>query len=175
MVFLAVFQKSKERKIREGSIEPLKWFYRTPKGSIEPLFGTQKVLSHPCERDFRTTDRVLSNLSHRTPPFEVTLLKFSQFSNFQAFPWSLDGRKRAFFKTDTRVSKRAFFSNTSMSKWFLDLFEAMVDSVSVRFQNASVSKKYVFKQLSSVECGDRLRVGVRAKNASVSGFACRPF
>ena len=28
-----------------------------------------------------------------------------------------------------------------MSKWFLDLFEAMVDSVSVRFKNASVSKK----------------------------------
>ena len=26
-----------------------------------------------------------------------------------------------------------------------------------------------------MECGNRLRVGVRAKNASVSGFACRPF
>ena len=25
-----------------------------------------------------------------------------------------------------------------------------------------------------MECGNRLRVGVRAKNASVSGFACRP-
>ena len=27
----------------------------------------------------------------------------------------------------------------------------------------------------TAECGSRLRVGVRAKNASVSGFACRPF
>ena len=29
--------------------------------------------------------------------------------------------------------------------------------------------------LYTVECENPLRVGVRAKNASVSGFACRPF
>ena len=50
----------------------------------------------------------------------------------------------------------------------------MVDSVSVRLKNASVSKKNAFKHSYTVECGNRLRVGVRAKNASVSGFACRP-
>ena len=27
----------------------------------------------------------------------------------------------------------------------------------------------------ATECGNCLRVGVRAKNASLSGFACRPF
>ena len=48
--------------------------------------------------------------------------------------------KTRVLKTDTRVSKRAF-KNTSVSKWFLDLFYAMVDSVSVRCKNASVSKK----------------------------------
>ena len=71
----------------KGSIEPsrrfyrtLKRFYRTPKGSIEPFFGPQKVppnpfldpkkvLWNPCERDFRTTDRVLLNLWHVTLPF----------------------------------------------------------------------------------------------------------
>ena len=56
----------------------------------------------------------------------------------------------------------------------LDLFEAMVDSVSVRLKNASVSKN-AFKHSYTVECGNRLRVEVRAKSASVSGFACRPF
>ena len=46
------------------------WHRRPPqKGSIEPQNGPKKVLQNPCERDFRTTDRVLSNLSHRTPPF----------------------------------------------------------------------------------------------------------
>ena len=50
----------------------------------------------------------------------------------------------------------------------------MVDSVSVRFKKASVSKN-AFKQSYTVECGNRLCVGVRAKNASVSGFAGRPF
>ena len=49
----------------------------------------------------------------------------------------------------------------------------MVDSVSVRFKNARVEKN-AFKHSYTVECGSRLRVGVRAKNASVSGFACRP-
>ena len=50
----------------------------------------------------------------------------------------------------------------------------MVDSVSVRFKNASMLKD-AFKHSYAVECGNRLRVGVRAKNASVSGFACRSF
>ena len=49
----------------------------------------------------------------------------------------------------------------------------MVDSVSVRFKNASVSKKY-FKHSYAVECGNRLRVGVRAKNSSVSGLRVGP-
>ena len=54
----------------------------------------------------------------------------------------------------------------------------MVDSLSVRLKNASVTKnafKDSFKHSSTVECGNRLRVGVCAKNASVSGFACQPF
>ena len=36
-------------------------------------------------------------------------------------------------------------------------------------------RKIAFKHSYAVESGNRLRVGVRAKNASVSGFACRPF
>ena len=51
----------------------------------------------------------------------------------------------------------------------------MVDSVSVRLKNASVSKKMPLNISYAVECGNRLRVEVRAKNAGVSGFACRPF
>ena len=49
--------------------------------------------------------------------------------------------------------------------------------MSVRFKNTRVEKmlKLNFKHSCTVECGNRLRVGVRAKNASVSGFACRPF
>ena len=41
-------------------------------------------------------------------------------------------------------------------------------------KNARVENN-AFKHSYTVECGNRLRVGVRAKNASVSGFACRPF
>ena len=36
-------------------------------------------------------------------------------------------------------------------------------------------RKNAFKHSYTVECGNRLRVGVRAKNASVLEFACRPF
>ena len=50
----------------EGSIEPLKRFYRTLIGSIEPPFGPQKGCIEPF---FRTTARRLSNLSHGPPPF----------------------------------------------------------------------------------------------------------
>ena len=39
----------------------------------------------------------------------------------------------------------------------------MVDSVSVRLKNARV-KKNAFKHSYTMECGNRLRVGVRAKN-----------
>ena len=46
--------------------------------------------------------------------------------------------------------------------------------MSVRFQNAGVDKN-ALKFSYTVECGIRLRVGVHAKNASVLGFACRPF
>ena len=49
----------------------------------------------------------------------------------------------------------------------------MVERVSVRFKNARVEKMTF--NIRTVECGNRLRVGVRAKNASVSGFVCRPF
>ena len=38
-----------------------------------------------------------------------------------------------------------------------------------------VCRKDAFKHSYTVECGNCLRVGVRVKNASVSGFACRPF
>ena len=51
----------------------------------------------------------------------------------------------------------------------------MVDSVSVRFKKARVEKMLLDIRVYSGKCGNRLRVGVRAKNASVSGFACRPF
>ena len=44
----------------------------------------------------------------------------------------------------------------------------MVDSLSVRFTNASVSKN-AFKHSCAVECGNRFRVGAHAKNA----VACR--
>ena len=51
----------------------------------------------------------------------------------------------------------------------------MVDSVSVRFKNAHV-EKVPLNICVQCQCGSRLRVGVRAKNASVSGlFVCRPF
>ena len=47
-------------------------------------------------------------------------------------------------KTDTLACRNARFKNTSrvtsVSKWSLDLFQAMVGSVSVRFKNAGVEK-----------------------------------
>ena len=49
----------------------------------------------------------------------------------------------------------------------------MVESVSVRLKTLACRKK-AFKDSYTVERGNRLRVGVRAKNARVSGFACRP-
>ena len=45
----------------------------------------------------------------------------------------------------------------------------------IAIQPGCACRKYAFKHSYAVECGNRLRVGVRAKNASVSGFACRPF
>ena len=50
----------------------------------------------------------------------------------------------------------------------------MVDSVSVRFKDARVGKMPLNIRIQW-NAGNRLRVGVRAKNASLSGFACRPF
>ena len=67
------------------------------------------------------------------------------------------------------MSKRAF-KNASVSKKCRRLLEALVDSVSVRFKNAHVSENNAFKHSYIVECGNRLRVGVRAKNAIA---ACR--
>ena len=49
-----------------------------------------------------------------------------------------------------------------------NLLYALVDSVSVRLKKARVSKN-AFKHSYTVECGNRLRVGVRAKTAP----ACR--
>ena len=51
----------------------------------------------------------------------------------------------------------------------------MVESVSVRFKNVHLEKNAFLNIRIRVECGNHLRVGVRAKSASVSGFACRPF
>ena len=45
----------------------------------------------------------------------------------------------------------------------------MIDSVSVRFKNASASK-IAFKQIRIQWNAGTLRVGVRAKNASVSAL-----
>ena len=42
------------------------------------------------------------------------------------------------------------------------------------FKKSYCAKK-AFKRSYTVECRNRLRVGVRAKNASVLGFVCRPF
>ena len=42
-------------------------------------------------------------------------------------------------------------------------------------QEKHACRKNAFKHSYTVECGNRLRVGVRAKNASVLGFACQPF
>ena len=50
----------------------------------------------------------------------------------------------------------------------------MVDSVSVRLKNASVSKKNVFKHSYTVECGSHLRVGVRAKTPASRGLRVGP-
>ena len=56
----------------------------------------------------------------------------------------------------------------------LDFLKAKVDSVSACCENARV-KINVCKHLRTVKCGNRLRVGVRSNNASVSGLACRLF
>ena len=49
----------------------------------------------------------------------------------------------------------------------------MVDSVSVRLKTLA-SRKNAFKHSYTVEYGNRLRVGVRAKSASVSGLRVGP-
>ena len=49
----------------------------------------------------------------------------------------------------------------------------MVESVSVRFKNASVSKN-AFEHSYAVECGNRLRVGVRAKTPACRGLRVGP-
>ena len=48
-----------------GSIEPLQ--IEPQKVLSNPLLAPEKVLLNPSERVFRTTEKVLSNLSHRTP------------------------------------------------------------------------------------------------------------
>ena len=69
----------------KGSSEPQKRFYQTPKGSIKPP-GFYRT---PSERVFRTTEKVLSNLSHRNYPFQVTLLKLSLFLALASCcPWA---------------------------------------------------------------------------------------
>ena len=50
------------------------------------------------------------------------------------------GENARFKNGHARVETRVF-KNTSVSKWFLEIFLTMVDSVSVRFKNASVSNK----------------------------------
>ena len=75
--------------------------------------------------------------------------------------------KNGHARVETRVLKTLACRNGFWSKWFLDLFQAMVDSVSVGFKNAC--RKNAFKHSYAVECGNRLRVGVRAKKPSVSG------
>ena len=80
-----------------------------------------------------------------------------------------DVGENALFKNGhASVSKRGRFKNASVSKWFLDLFLAMIDSVSLRLKTLAW-RKSAFKHWNTVECGNRLRVGVRAKNA----VACR--
>ena len=53
---------------------------------------------------------------------------------------ALDGRKRAFWER-TRACRNARFENISCRNGFWTSVKAMVDSVSVRFKNASVSKR----------------------------------
>ena len=61
------------------------------------------------------------------------------------------------------------FKNASVSKKCRRLLWAWVGSVS-----ALACRKNAFKHSYTVECGNRLHVGVRAKNASVSGLRVGP-
>ena len=82
------------------------------------------------------------------------------------------GEQARFKKGHARVETRVF-KNNSVSKWFLDLLshDRQLDGA----KNKRACRKNALKYSYAVECGSRLRVGVRAKNASVSGFACRSF
>ena len=73
----------KARTFPKGSSEPLKRSYRPQTGSIGPPFSPEKVLQNLSERVFRTTDRALSKLSHRTPPPRFHRLPFSDFPYLQ--------------------------------------------------------------------------------------------
>ena len=54
------------RPPQQRSIEPSKRFYRSPN------WPPKRFIWNPIQRAFRTPDRVLSNLSHRTPsPFRL--------------------------------------------------------------------------------------------------------
>ena len=96
-----------------------KRFYRTLqkvlsnpcKGSIEPPFRPRKGSIEPRERVFRTTEKVLSNLSHQTRPFQVTLLKFSLTPKDPRTPKQLRQLKKWLWRVDAQVSKKRVFSH----------------------------------------------------------------
>ena len=84
----------------------------------------------------------------------------------------LDGRKRAFKNGHARVETR-ILKTLRVEMFFRPLLSNGRQRVGACSKRAC--RKNAFKRSYTVECGNRLRVGVRAKNASVSEFACRPF
>ena len=78
-------------------------------------------------------------MSAPPPPPKIHARKSSAFLSKFTFS-SLRWAKTRGLKKRMRACRNARFKNTSVSKWFLDLFQAMVDSVSARFKNARVEK-----------------------------------
>ena len=76
--------------------------------------------------------------------------------------------KNGHARVETRVLKT--LAHRKMSEASLSIGRERVGAFKKR-----ACRKNSFKHSYTVECRNRLRVGVRAKNASVSGFACRPF
>ena len=71
----------------------------------------------------------------------------------------------------TRVLKTDTLACRKMPEASLSIGRLRVGAFSERAR-----RKNAFKHNRiHLECRNRLRVGVRAKNASVSGFVCRPF
>ena len=73
------------------------------------------------------------------------------------------------------MSKRAFSKRERIEKMSEAPLSIGRQRVGALKKTARVEKNASLNIRIRVECGNRLRVEVRAKNASLSGFACRPF